>query len=104
MLTRTKPDWYAHSWIFYLSQFGMPTTVLGVKFGVPTAQLTGCGKSTGICTPRSRRDSRLSLVVFLIALRHSRFPFKTVVPESPTVCAVIRNIVRSGFYPFESVI
>ena len=40
MPTRTKPAWYAHCWMFCLSQFGMPTTGLGVKLGMPTAQLT----------------------------------------------------------------
>jgi len=47
---------------------------------------------------------RFLLNVLLLALRHSRFPFETVIPASPIVCAVIRNIFRFGFHPFESVI
>ena len=49
MPTWTKPAWYAHCWMFCLSQFGMPTTGSGVKLGMPTAQLTGPSKDTGIC-------------------------------------------------------
>jgi len=36
--------------MFCLSQFGMPTTGLGVKLGMPTAQLTERGARAGIYT------------------------------------------------------
>jgi len=48
MSTWTEPAWYAHCWMFCLSQFGMPTTGLGVKLGMPTAQLIKPSKDTGI--------------------------------------------------------
>jgi len=48
MPTWTKPAWYAHCWMFCLRQFVMPTTGLGVKLGLPTAQLTEPSKDTGI--------------------------------------------------------
>jgi len=50
MPTWTKPAWYAHCWIFRLFQFDKPTTGLGVKLGMPTAQLTERGASTGVYT------------------------------------------------------
>ena len=50
MPIRTKPAWYAHCWMFCLGQFGMPTTGLGMKLGMPTAQLTERGARTGIYT------------------------------------------------------
>jgi len=34
--------------MFCLSQFGMPTTGLGVKLGMPTGQLTEHSKDTGM--------------------------------------------------------
>jgi len=48
MATWTKAAWYAHCWIFGLFQFGKPTTGLGVKLGMPTAQLTERSARTGI--------------------------------------------------------
>ena len=48
MPTWTKPAWYAPCWMFCLSQFGMPTTGLGVKLGMPSAQLTEPIKDTSI--------------------------------------------------------
>jgi len=48
MPTSTNPAWYAHCWIFDLFQFGKPTTGLGVKLGMPTAQLTEPSKDTDI--------------------------------------------------------
>jgi len=48
MPTWTKPAWYAHCWMFGLFQFGKPTTGLGVKLGMPTAQRTEPSKDTGI--------------------------------------------------------
>jgi len=36
--------------MFCLGQFGMPTTGLGMKLGMPTAQLTERGARTGIYT------------------------------------------------------
>jgi len=50
MPTWIKPAWHAHCWIFGLFQFGKPTTGLGVKLGMPTAQLTERGARTGIYT------------------------------------------------------
>jgi len=44
--------------MFCLSQFGMPTTGLGVKLGMPTVQLTERGARTGIYT-----QSRISFLV-----------------------------------------
>jgi len=58
MPTWTKPAWYARCWIFGLFQFGKPTTGLGVKLGMPTAQLTERGARTGIYT-----QSRTSFLV-----------------------------------------
>ena len=48
MPTWTKPAWYAHCWMFGLFQFGKPTTGLGVKLGMPTAQRTEPSKDTCI--------------------------------------------------------
>jgi len=45
----------------------------------------------------SHRPSRLSLVVFLVVLRHSRFPFETDVPELPVFPLVVDTVIRGIF-------
>jgi len=72
----TKPAWYAHCWIFCLSQFGMPTTGLGVKLGMLSAQLTGCGERTGIYIP-----DRIALLVsdwLFISSRYVTLVFRSI--------------------------
>jgi len=73
MLTRTKPDWYAHSWIFYLSQFGMPTTVLGVKLGVPTCSIDWMWQKHGYLYPQIA--SRYSSLIGCFSHRATSFSF-----------------------------
>jgi len=137
MPTRTKSAWRAHCWIFCLSQFGMPTTGLGVKLGI-CPLLTKPGKDTCICqfsrvftlaglsrAKASHRPSRLSLVVFLVVLRHFRSPldwwvssasvivtsvfvsgcspeFEGVFPAAHNYSVLPVGILCASFYPFKS--
>jgi len=135
MPTRTKPAWYAHCWMFCLSQFGIcPLLVEVLSLGyahcstdwswqrhvympIFSCIFIGWFVTCHGVTSRDARKSRVSLVSTHVAWRrsrcrffvgcpsrHSRLPFKTVIPESLLVCAVIRNIFRFGFYPFASVV
>jgi len=102
MPTWTNPAWYAHCWIFCLSQFGMPTTGLGVKLGMHTAQLTERSKDTckyklsrafslvSLSSAKaSHRPACLSLDVFLVALRHFRFPLDRWVSSTSVIMTLV---------------
>jgi len=106
MPTWTKPAWYAPCWIFGLFQFGMPTAGSGVKLGMPTAQLTEPSKDTCIYkfsrafslvslsrAKASHRPSRLSLVIFPVVLRHSRFPLDRWVSSASVI---VTSVFVSG--------
>ena len=62
--------------MFCLSQFGMPTTGLGVKLGMPSAQLTDPGKDTGTYK-FSRAFSLVSLSRAKASHRPSHFSLAT---------------------------
>ena len=81
MPTRTKPAWYAHCWMFCLSQFGMPATGLGVKLGMLTAQLTERGARTGIYT-QSRTSSLIGYSDDVVKRHYVKFRLFRVASDS----------------------
>ena len=71
MPTRTKPAWYAHCWIFCLSQFGKPTTGSGVKPGMPTAQLIQAWQFHSLYTCNLRHSGHVTNVEqYTVQYRH----------------------------------
>jgi len=76
MPTRTKSAWYAHCWIFCLSQLECPLTGLGVELECPLAQLIHPGKDTGIYK-FSRAFSLVSLSHAKASHRPSHFSLAT---------------------------
>jgi len=76
MPTRTKPAWYAHCWMFCLSQLECPLTGLGVELECTLAQLTDPGKDTGLYK-FSRAFSLVSLSRAKASHRPSRFSLAT---------------------------